>query len=138
VTPTADGSSDMTPAPEPNTFPEELAGGWISSSGGAEIVYRFTADGSYKHVGVLLQRRPSGMFSFTVADSGTAAADGDVLVLSPRLATKSLKDPDSPSSSYTDRPSSLTPQRFRWSLDATSAVLTLDDGSGAPVDNQRE
>jgi hypothetical protein len=115
-----------------------LVGGWISSSGGAEIIYRFTAEGSYKHVGVLLQRRPTGMFSFTVADSGAAAVDGDVLVLVPRQATKSMQDPDSPSSNYTDRPSSLAPQRFRWSLDAAATVLTLDDGSGAPVDYERE
>ena len=138
VPPSGDGSPAKTSPPHQEKLPEELVGGWIASSGGAEIIYRFASDGTYKHVGVLLQRRPSGMASFTVADSGTAAVDGDSLVLRPRRATKSLHDPDSPGSSYDERPSSLAPQHYTWRLDAAERVLTLDDGTGLAVDYERE
>ena len=123
-TPSADPASTPAPLSEPPTaFPAELVGTWTSSSGGAELVYEFARDGSYKYVGVLLQERPSGTFSFTVAERGAASAEDSDLTLRPSKATESLKDPDSPSSDYTDRPSSLAPKSLRWSLDAAGTVL---------------
>src|SRR5688500_5430237 len=53
-----------------NALPDELVGDWRSSSSGAQILYRFVADGTYLHAGVLQQARPSGTFTFTVEDSG--------------------------------------------------------------------
>ena len=133
------GSTPATQKPAAPAFPTELVGRWISSSGGADIVYEFDADGSYRYAGVLLQKRPSGMFSFTVGEAGVALAVDDGLLLRPRKATKSLHDPDSPSSSYTNRPASLAPKRLAWSTSGSSEeVLTLDDGTGEPVDYQRK
>jgi len=135
---TSPASSPNEPSDQAEAFPEALIGTWISSSGGAEIVYQFAADGSYKYAGVLLQRRPSGMFSFTVAEAGTASVDGNHLLVQPRMATTSMQDPDSPSSSYTDRPASVDPKRLTWTLNAAHTVLSLDDGTGPAVDYERQ
>jgi hypothetical protein len=121
-----------------NALPDELVADWRSSSSGTQILYRFVADGTYLHIGVLQQARPSGTFTFTAEDSETAAAEGDILALQRRTPVKSLQDPDSPSSSYTNRPSSLEPQQYRWSISADGTVLTLDDGSGPAVEYIRE
>ncbi|HET8641137.1 MAG TPA: hypothetical protein VFM37_04320 [Pseudonocardiaceae bacterium] len=126
-----------TPEPPP-AFPEALVGTWISSAGTAEIVYQFAADGSYKYAGVLMQQRPSGTFSFTIGETGTASVDGTQLVLVPRISTESLSDPDSPSASYKDRPRALETEQLTWSLDRAQAVLTLDDGENPPVDYERQ
>jgi len=126
------------PSERPAAFPEVLVGTWISSSGGAEIIYQFGADGSYKYAGVLMQSRPSGTFSFTIAETGGASVDGARLVLVPRVSTESLSDPDSPSASYKDRPRALEPEQLTWSLGAGRAVLTLDDGENPPVDYERQ
>lgn len=135
--------TSVEPAPtatseRPAAFPEALVGTWISSSGAAEIVYQFAADGAYKYAGVLMQQRPSGTFSFTIGETGTASADGTQLVLVPRISTESLSDPDSPSASYKDRPRALETEQLTWSLDRGQAVLTLDDGENPPVDYERQ
>jgi hypothetical protein len=135
---TSPSSSPNAPPDHAEAFPQALIGTWISSSGGAEIIYQFAADGSYKYAGVLLQRRPSGMFSFTVAEAGTASVDDVYLLLQPRTVTKSMQDPDSPSSSYADRPASIDPKRLTWTLNAARTVLILDDGTNPAVDYDRQ
>ena len=127
-----------TTSERPEVFPEALVGTWISSSGTAEIVYQFGGDGTYKYVGVLMQSRPSGTFSFTIAETGAASVEGAQLVLVPRISTETLSDPDSPSASYKDRPRALEPEQLTWSLDTGRAVLTLDDGENPPVDYERQ
>ena len=134
---TTEPAEPPTTSERPAGFPEALVGTWISASGAAEIVYEFDADGSYRYVGVLMQARPSGTFSFTIAETGAASVAGAQLTLVPRSSTESLSDPDSPSASYKDRPRELEPDHLTWSLDAGRAVLTLDDGENPPVDYER-
>lgn len=136
--PTSTEPSPTATSERPAAFPEALVGTWISSDGDAEILYQFAADGSYKYAGVLMQQRPSGTFSFTIGEAGTASAEGTQLVLVPRISTESLSDPDSPSASYKDRPRALEAEQLTWSLDRAKAVLTLDDGENPPVDYERQ
>lgn len=48
-------------------MPAELVGTWVSTdSASAEMIYRFFSDGRYHHAAVLLQQRPSGLFSYEI------------------------------------------------------------------------
>jgi hypothetical protein len=119
-------------------LPSALVGTWDSAEGAAEIIYVFKADGTYKHAGVLLQERPSGLFSFKIGARGTVTVRGRSLVLHPRSGTESLHDPDDESSDYR-RPIRTAPERFRWSISGygRSARLRLTDRTGNAVTYHR-
>ncbi|MEU4513625.1 hypothetical protein AB0G05_29350 [Nonomuraea wenchangensis] len=131
-----DAAEAGTSEPE-TTFPSPLVGLWESTGqGNALLVYKFDEDGTYRHAGVLNQQRPSGVFSFEIAVKGQAEADGETLVLRPAEGTKTLRDPDSPSGSYRDRPmDDLSPERYSWRL--ADDVLVLTSGSGEAVSYKR-
>jgi hypothetical protein len=95
---------------------------------------RFDPDGTFAKVGVLLQQRPSGMFSFTVELAGTVTASDDRLVLTPTEGTHTLQDPDSPSSNYS-RPAPLVAESFMWDLDdvAGEPRLAMVDSVGSTI-----
>jgi hypothetical protein len=119
------------PAPEPQPEPDpaailpaELVGTWIAAEGGAELVYVFAADGSYKHAGVLLQEREAGTFSFTISARGTVEADGSTLVITPESGTQEIKDPDAPGSD-SEKPIDTSPQRYEWALDDSGSAPEL-------------
>ncbi|NJP92026.1 hypothetical protein HCN51_21610 [Nonomuraea sp. FMUSA5-5] len=112
------------------TFPSPLVGIWESTGPGAALlVYKFDENGTYRHAGVLNQQRASGVFSFEIAVMGQAEADGETLILRPAAGTKTLRDPDSPSSSYRDRPmDDLSPERYAWRMADGMLKLTSDSG----------
>jgi hypothetical protein len=97
-------------------------------------VYRFHADGTYESAEVLMQERPSGIFSFTVGAAGIAEVVGDTLVLTQQSGRETMVDPDSPSSNF-DRPlSPLEEKTYFWSFDR--GLLTLTNELG-PVQFER-
>lgn len=136
--PEPDPDPDPGPGPEPEPDPEppaslpaELVGTWIAAEGGAELVYEFAADGSYKHASVLLQQREAGMFSFTISARGTVEVDGSTLVVTPESGTQEIKDPDAPGSD-SEKPIDTSPQHYDWALDASGGApeLQLTDADG--------
>lgn len=113
-------------------LPSELEGLWTSvGQGSAETIYRFRTDGSYDKVSILLQRRPSGTFSFTITASGFAEIDGDRLTLTPVEGTQAMEDPDSPSSNFNKPLSDLIPDQFVWSFQDGSLILADERGTVA-------
>lgn len=113
-----------------HVLPREFEGLWTSvGQGSAETIYRFRTDGSYDKVSILLQQRPSGIFSFTVTASGNATLDGDQLILTPFGGTQAMEDPDSPSSNFNKPLTDLTPDQFGWAFQEGHLMLTNEWGT---------
>jgi hypothetical protein len=113
--------------------PAALVGAWESAQPGSNttLAYRFTADGRYAYAGVLTYPLSAASNEFYLLKRSTAGAvevDGRTLTLRPSSATTTRKDPAHPGDDYTDRPDSLTPQQFAWSL--ADEVFTLTDENG--------
>lgn len=120
----AEPSEAETQAPA-QLLPQEFAGLWTSvGQGSAETIYRFRTDGSYDKVSILLQQRPSGLFSFTIRASGTAEIAGDLLTLTPVEGTQAMDDPDSPSSNFNKPLTDLTPDEVIWAFQDGRLILT--------------
>ncbi len=114
---------------EAGAVPAALVGTWQSvDQGSAEDLIEVHADGSYLRAMVLMQQRPSGMFSFTIATRGNVEVNGTTLRVVPTEGTESLTDPDSPSGSYTDQPTDLEPQEYQWSVSGSSLFLDGEFG----------
>lgn len=117
----------------------DLVGTWISTGtseyGTAEIVYRFQSGGTYKHAAVLMQQRPEGVFSFTVAAKGTVTIKGDILTLRPTWGSKTLKDPEDPSRNYERPLADHSAERYHLKLSASRLVLS---GHGPTLDFIRQ
>lgn len=134
--PTADTTTDTdadtttdTDAVEDTALPPELVGAWESNEGTGTIAYRFMADGRYLYAGILATPTPDGVVQITLAAEGTAATDGDTLLLEPTRYTISREDPGDPAGDYTDRPGDLTPEQHTWELPAADVLaLTSEDG----------
>jgi hypothetical protein len=113
----------------------QLAGTWVATdSGGAELVYQFRADGTYKHAAVLLQQREAGLFSLKIGAQGSVTVRGRLLVLRPTSGFKEVEDPDRPSRSFRsaiDR----SPERYEWTLDVAGSRqrLRLTDATGITI-----
>ncbi|EMY35858.1 hypothetical protein D477_002201 [Arthrobacter crystallopoietes BAB-32] len=78
---------------------------------------------------VLLQQRPSGLFSFTISASGYATISGGMLVLTPIEGTQTMEDPDSPSSNFDKPLEDLTPEEYAWSFQSGQLILTGEYGT---------
>ncbi len=114
---------------EAGAVPTTLVGTWQSvDQGSAEDLIEIHADGSYLRAMVLMQQRPSGVFSYTIATKGNVEVDGTTLRVVPTEGTESLTDPDSPSDSYTDQPTDLAPQEYQWSVSGSSLFLDGEFG----------
>jgi hypothetical protein len=73
---------------------------------------------------LLMQQRPSGVFSFSIGMTGQVVVEGSTLRLVPTSGTESMSDPDAPSDNYTDRPlEELTPDVYQWSVSGGSLWL---------------
>jgi hypothetical protein len=119
-----DGGESVTGA-----VPAELVGTWDSvDQGSAEDLIEIHTDGSYLRAMVLMQQRPSGMFSYTIGTKGNVEVQGTTLRLVPTEGTESMTDPDSPGDSYTDQPTDLTPEVYQWS--ASNGSIFLDGEFG--------
>jgi hypothetical protein len=120
-------------------LPGRLVGAWSSSEGDATLAYRFSADGRYRHAGLLTQLRATGLFQFTVVEHGTVTVQGSQMTLKPTSGTTTRKDPDDPGGDY-ERRISRKPRRFTWRLDTSDArdVLYLKDADGVEVSYNRE
>jgi hypothetical protein len=113
-----------------HVLPRELEGLWTSvGQGSAETIYRFRTDGRYDKVSILLQQRPSGIFSFTITASGNAAIVGDQLIFTPVVGTQSMEDPDSPSSNFNKPLADFTPDQFSWAFKEGQLILTNERGT---------
>jgi hypothetical protein len=132
------GVQPATGAPTTARLPSPLVGTWDSAEGGAELIYVFRSDGTYKHAGVLLQERPAGWFSFKIGALGTVTVRGRSLVLHPRRGVQSLHDPEDDSRDFR-RPIDTVPERYRWSIAGygSSARLRLTDRTGNTVTYHR-
>jgi len=86
-----------------SVLPQRLLGTWSSSEGDATLAYRFAADGNYRHVGLLTQPRATGIFEYSVMETGTVTVRGSRMILQPRSGTTKRKDPDDPAGDY-ERP----------------------------------
>ena len=114
---------------ETGVVPADLVGTWQSvDQGSAEDLIEIHADGSYLRAMVLMQQRPSGMFSYTIGTTGNVEVDGTTLRVVPTEGTESLTDPDSPSDSYTDQPTDLEPEEYQWSVSGSSLFLDGEFG----------
>ena len=114
---------------ETGAVPAALVGTWQSlDQGSAEDLIEVHADGSYLRAMVLMQQRPSGRFSYSIGTKGNVEVQGTTLRLVPTEGTESLTDPDSPRDSYTDRPTDLAPQVYRWSAPGGSLFLDGEFG----------
>ncbi|MFD5598354.1 hypothetical protein [Streptomyces griseorubiginosus] len=114
-------------------LPTELVGAWESAQPGSNttLAYRFTADGRYAHAGVLtypLSPASNEYYLLKRTSTGAVEVDGRTLTLRPSSATTTRKDPAHPGDNYTDRPDSLAPRRFVWSLAGEVFTLTDEDG----------
>ncbi len=143
-TPTATTSSPTGP-PELTTqrgktsegiLPGEIVGAWVTAGGDATLAYRFLSDGRYRFAALLIQPVPEGVFELTRVESGTAAVDGEVLILHPTTATTTRHHPSDPDGDYTDRPEPLTAKRYSWRLDRGVLVLVDDTGLELTFDRQ--
>ena len=107
------------------TFPTELVGTWQSvDQGSAEDLIEIHSDGSFLRAMLLMQQRPSGVFSFSIGTRGQVVVEGSTLRFAPTSGTESMSDPDAPSDSYTDRPlEDLTPDVYQWSVSGGSLWL---------------
>jgi len=105
-------------------------GTWQSvDQGSAEDLIEIHADGSFLRAMLLMQQRPSGVFSFSIGTSGQVVVEGSTLRLVPTSGTESMSDPDAPSDSYSDRPlDDLTPTGYQWSV--SDGSLWLDGQYG--------
>jgi hypothetical protein len=124
-------TTDVTDAvgDEVGAVPEALVGTWQSvDQGSAEDLIEIHRDGSYLRAMVLMQQRPSGVFSYTIGTKGNIEVQEATLRLVPTEGTESMTDPDSPSDSYTDQPTDLTPEVYQWS--ASDGSLFLDGQFG--------
>ncbi|KUN26169.1 hypothetical protein AQJ23_13350 [Streptomyces antibioticus] len=113
-------------------LPAALVGSWQSleeTGDAATIAYRFTGDGRYKYAGLISYPVPEGVVKITFVAEGTARVDGSELRLRPVTATRSMEDPRAPQDNYTDKPSSLDPERYVWQVTAGVLGLTGDDGN---------
>jgi hypothetical protein len=146
ATPTDPVPTDPTTTEAPSTstvtasgLPAGLVGAWSSSEGDATLAYRFSADGSYRHAGLLTQQRATGTFEFSVFETGKATVRGSRMTLQPDSGTTTRKDPDDPSGDY-ERPISKEPRRFTWRLDTSGGrdVLYMSDAQGIEVSYDRE
>jgi hypothetical protein len=126
-----------TSATTASELPEGMVGTWSSSEGDATLVFRFSADGTYRHAGVLTQPRATGTFEFSISEIGRATVRGSQLTLRPRSGTTKRKDPDDPSGDY-ERPISTEPRQLSWRLDSSGDVLYLRDAEGVEVSYDRE
>ena len=148
--PAPDLEPEPEPEPEPGAEPEsepesaaglpaELVGTWIAAEGGAELVYEFSPDGSYKHASVLLQQREAGLFSFTISASGTVEVEGSTLTITPESGTQEIEDPDAPAGG-SEKPIDTSPQHYEWALDTSGAApeLQLTDAEGLTLTYVRE
>jgi hypothetical protein len=135
---TSHGPSPAQASTSPR-LPTALIGTWDSAEGSVELIYVFRSSGTYVHVGVVLQERASGLFSFVNTARGTVTVRGRVLLLRPRSGTQTLRDPDVPSRNYR-RPISKKSKRYRWSIAGfgRSARLTLVDRTGNAVTYKRQ
>ncbi|TKK85265.1 hypothetical protein FDA94_26735 [Herbidospora galbida] len=151
IDPPAPPADPVTSAPAPpsppaaetaatGAFPAELLGTWQSTGAGdALLVYRFDGDGTYAHAGVLSQQRPSGVFSYEVGASGSVDVDGERLVLRPESGTTTLTDPDSPGSSYQDRPmTDLSAEEYTWALSADGDLALTEAASGRTITYRKQ
>jgi hypothetical protein len=117
------GATDVV-IDETGAVPAALVGTWQSlDQGSAEDLIEIHADGSYLRAMLLMQQRPSGVFSFSIGTKGHVEVQGTTLRVVPTEGTESLTDPDSPSGSYTDQPTDLTPEVYQWSVSADSLFL---------------
>jgi hypothetical protein len=132
TTPTSDAVTTDAPEvadDEAGAVPAELVGTWQSvDQGSAEDLVEIHADGSYLRAMVLMQQRPSGVFSYTIGTQGNVEVDGTTLRVVPTEGTESLTDPDSPSDSYTDQPTDLEPEEYQWSVSGSSLFLDGEFG----------
>jgi hypothetical protein len=129
--PTSEDVADATEVAddEAGAVPAALVGTWQSvDQGSAEDLIEIHADGSYLRAMVLMQQRPSGIFSYTIATEGNVEVDGSTLRVVPTEGTESLTDPDSPSDSYTDQPTDLEPEEYQWSVSGSSLFLDGEFG----------
>jgi hypothetical protein len=120
--------------------PEELVGMWTAGDdAAAELMYAFGADGTYHHIGVLLQEREGGTFSFTVEERGALSVDGDSMVLQPETGSREVRNPDVPGGD-SERPVDKTPRRYSWALDKSTSppTLQLTDVDGSTVDYTKQ
>jgi hypothetical protein len=132
-TPTAPAAATKARGP---AVPADLVGSWVSTdNGNAEMIYEFDADGTYRYAGVLIQKRPSGTFSFEVGAAGTIRTTRTRITLRPERGTQTLKDPDSATGGW-QRPVSKAVQVVRWRMDGDRLVLT--SGDGIAVDYRRQ
>ena len=114
---------------ETGAVPAALVGTWQSlDQGSAEDLIEIHADGSYLRAMMLMQQRPSGIFSYSIGTKGNVEVQETTLRLVPTEGTESLTDPDSPSDSYTDQPTDLTPQVYQWSTSSGSLFLDGEFG----------
>jgi hypothetical protein len=128
------GEPTTTTTATASELPEGLVGAWSSSQGDATLAFRFLADGSYRHAGVLTQPRATGVFELRLEESGRVSVNGSRLTLRPRSRTTIRKDPDDPGGDY-QRPMSREPRRYTWRLDTAGGrkVLYLTDARGVEV-----
>ena len=118
--------------------PDELIGTWVSTDpGGAELIYVFARDGRYKHAGVLLQQRDTGMFSFQRSAQGYVRVQDGALVLHPESGTQEISDPDVPSAN-SKRPIDTSPERYDWAVDEDGPRLELTDADGVTIEYARD
>jgi hypothetical protein len=109
---------------EAGAVPAELVGTWQSlDQGSAEDLIEIHADGSYLRAMVLMQQRPSGVFSYSIGTKGNVEVQGTSLRVVPTEGTESMTDPDAPGDSYTDKPTDLTPEVYEWSVSGGSLFL---------------
>lgn len=114
---------------ESGAVPAALVGTWHSvDQGSAEDLIEILADGSYVRAMVLMQQRPSGMFSYSIGTKGNVEVQDTTVRFVPREGAESLSDPDSPSDSYTDQPTDLTPHVYQWSMSGGSLFLDGEFG----------
>ncbi|MFI6639037.1 hypothetical protein [Streptomyces sp. NPDC050504] len=92
-------------------------------------MYRFTADGRYKYVGLLSYcMGPGRMYELTQTIQGTVQAGGNRITLRPTTDTITRKNPENPQRDYQNRPGPRTVQSFDWQ--SGERTLTLVDTKG--------
>ncbi|MBL1101602.1 hypothetical protein [Streptomyces coffeae] len=126
------GDTTNSGPPARTATPRDLVGAWESAQPGSNttLAYRFTEEGKYKYFGMTsYPMGEKGTYELTYIAEGTYTASVNALTLRPRSASMTRKNPENPARDYTNRPTPVKTQHYRWKLADRKLSLTRQNGT---------
>jgi hypothetical protein len=124
------GEEHSTPgSPTRAATPRDLVGAWESAQPGSNttLAYRFTGEGKYKYFGMTSYPMGQEVYQLVHVVEGTYEASTNALVLKPRSATLTRKNPENPERDFTSSPAPFKTERFEWKIADRELSLIRED-----------